>query len=108
MKTSKRKAAGGYHTTTTAIKKHKANVALNSKMRHTETQCCDRVTIGAQNTTDNAGNLPDSEVFSRPEFKVLGVGIAYPQGRQHGVIHVFKPSSTRHRLEHRDEWFSVS
>ena len=54
---------------------------------------------GAQNTIDNAGNLPDSEVFSRPEFKVLDVGIAYPQGRQHGVIHVLNPHIQSRRLK---------
>jgi hypothetical protein len=60
---------------------------------------CATVVPGAQNTTDTAGNLPDSEVFSRPEFKVLGVGIAYPQGRQHGCIHVLNPHIQSLRLK---------
>ena len=46
-------------------------------------RCCDRIRAGAEHTTDNAGNLPDSEVFSRPKFldvalrhvKVLGLGV---------------------------------
>ena len=59
---------------------------------------------GAEHTMYNAGNLPDSEVFLRPLFwwkaalrrlhAGFGTGSAYPQGRQHGVVHVFKPSST--------------
>ena len=60
---------------------------------------CATVLSGAQNTTDNAVDLPESEVFSRPEFKFLGVGIAYPQGRQHGVIHVLNPHIQSRRLK---------
>ena len=37
---------------------------------------------GASHTTSEAVDLPDSEVFSRPKFKVLDVGSAYPQGRR--------------------------
>ena len=67
---------------------------------------CSRIVRGAEHTIGNAGNLPDSEVFSRSEFGHVahgsmhgfGAGSAYPQGRQHGVTHVFKPSSTRHLL----------
>ena len=64
----------------------------------------DRILPGAEHTTEYAGNLPDSEVFSRLEFKDassfgriygFGAGSVYPQGRQHGVFHVTKPSSTR-------------
>lgn len=66
----------------------------------------DKIARGAEHTIGNAGNLPDSEVFSRSEFGHVahgsmhgfGAGSAYPQGRQHGVTHVFKPSSTRHLL----------
>ena len=54
---------------------------------------CASIHSGAEITIDTAGNLPDSEAFSRSEFKVLDVGIAYPQGRQHGCIHVFGPAS---------------
>lgn len=39
------------------------------------------VRAGASNTFV-AASLPVSEVFSRPEFKVLGVGSAYPRGRR--------------------------
>lgn len=70
------------------------------------TALCSRIVRGAEHTIGNAGNLPDSEVFSRSEFGHVahgsmhgfGAGSAYPQGRQHGVTHVFKPSSTRHLL----------
>jgi len=53
---------------------------------------CDTVNPGARHTTRSAGNLPDSEVFSRSEFEAAlmhqvshgyGAGSAYPQGRQH-------------------------
>ena len=66
-----------------------------------------RILLGAIHTTKQAGDLPDSEVFSRSEFKDglsfqgihgYGAGSAYPQGRQHGCVRVFKPSSTRYRL----------
>ena len=40
------------------------------------------VRAGASNTKSEAADLPDSEVFSRPEFQVLGVGSAYPRGRR--------------------------
>jgi hypothetical protein len=60
---------------------------------------------GAQNTIDTAGNLSDNEVFSRPEFKVLGVGIAYPQGRQHGCIHVLNPHTHPERLKSAKDGF---
>ena len=58
---------------------------------------------GAQHTTKQAGNLPDSEVFSRSKFEDglsfqgihgYGAGSAYPQGRQHNLFCVLKPSST--------------
>ena len=53
-------------------------------------------------TVEIAGNLPDSEVFSRPEFgnaalrrlHGFGAGSAHPQGRQHGYLHVTIPSPT--------------
>lgn len=31
------------------------------------------ISLGASNTTDIAGNLPDSEVFSRPDTSVYGL-----------------------------------
>ncbi|MEO6320111.1 MAG: hypothetical protein ABIR56_05575 [Polaromonas sp.] len=99
MNAPKRKAAGGCNTTATAMKNHTANISPGFRKRHTAVNRCDRIHAGAQNTTDTAGNLPDSEVFSRPEFKVLGVGIAYPQGRQHGVIHVLNPHIQSWRLK---------
>ena len=46
---------------------------------------------GAKHTTSEAAALPDSEVFSRPEFMVLGVGNRYPQGRGHRFGGVLKP-----------------
>ena len=47
------------------------------------TTTCATFAKGAEHTIDNAGNLPDSEVFSRPKFldaalrhvKVLGLGL---------------------------------
>jgi hypothetical protein len=58
---------------------------------------------GAINTTKQAGNLPDNEVFSRPEFGNValsrihgfGAGSAYPQGLRHNLFCVDRPSSTR-------------
>jgi hypothetical protein len=37
-------------------------------------QRCATFHLGARHTTDTAGNLPDSEVFSRPNTSVLGLG----------------------------------
>ena len=50
-----------------------------------------KVRPGAEHTKSEAADLPDSEVFSRPEFMVLGVGNRYPQGRGHRFGGVFKP-----------------
>jgi hypothetical protein len=113
-----KKAAGGYQTTTATTSQNAADFIAagarqaSAKARFDAKPCtsidrllyraakgCATVLSGAQNTTDNAGNLPDSEVFSRPEFKVLDVGIAYPQGRQHGVIHVLNPHIQSLRLK---------
>jgi len=91
MNATKRKAAGGLQHHRDGYQKSHSEYITDFKKRHTAANRCAKVLPGAQNTPDNAGNLPDSEVFSRPEFKVLGVGIAYPQGRQHGVIHVLNP-----------------
>ena len=66
-----------------------------------------RILPGAQNTTKQAGNLPDSEVFSRPEFKVLGVGIAYPQGRQHNLFCVLNPHTHPECLKSAKDGFLV-
>ena len=70
----KRKAAGGYHTTTTAITKHTRNIAPGTDKSHTGSKACATLhptpaTLGPvlENTMESAGNLPDSEVFSRPE-----------------------------------------
>ena len=67
----------------------------------------DKIFPGAQNTTKQAGNLPDSEVFSRPEFKVLGVGIAYPQGRQHNLFCVLNPHTHPECLKSAKDGFLV-
>jgi hypothetical protein len=83
MKPPKRKAAGGYHTTTTAFKKSRPNIAPDCKKRHMPLKRCGTVILGAEHTIDTAGNLPDSEVFSRPEFlnvafgrvRFLGLGV---------------------------------
>ena len=81
--------------------RHQHTTNPDSATRHSCIHLARRDTFhsGAQNTIDTAGNLPDSEVFSRPEFKVLDVGIAYPQGRQHGVIHVLNPHIQSLRLK---------
>ena len=41
-------------------------------------QRCATFGPGARHTTSEAADLPDSEVFSRPEFLILAVGRAYP------------------------------
>ena len=123
MTTPTKKAAGGFKTTT-ATATHNATDFIATCTRQTSAKgsfCLkagtgidrqqyravkrrDRILPGASHTTEYAGNLPDSEVFSRPEFKDgsifgcvygFGAGSVYPQGRQHGVFHVTKPSSTR-------------
>ena len=62
-----------------------------------------KVRFGAQHTPKQAANIPDSDVFSRSEFEDglsfqgihgYGAGSAYPQGRQHNLFCVLKPSST--------------
>ena len=68
---------------------------------------CAKVLFGAENTTKQAGNLPDIEVFSRPEFKVLGVGIAYPQGRQHNLFCVLNPHTHPECLKSAKDGFLV-
>ena len=68
---------------------------------------CDSIRSGAQNTKKQAGNLPDSEVFSRPEFKVLGVGIVYPQGRRHNLFCVLNPHTHPECLKSAKDGFSV-
>jgi hypothetical protein len=60
------------------------------------------IPLGAQHTTDTAGNLPDNKVFSRPEFLLkavsrhfhagFGAGSVLTVRRRHGCIHVLKPS----------------
>ena len=83
-----KKAAGGFKTTT-ATATHNATDFIAAGARHASAGAafhafpchgigktgkgaakgCATVLFGASNTIDNAGNLPDSEVFSRPEFK---------------------------------------
>ena len=79
------------------------------------TALCDKIVRGAEHTMKQAGDLPDSEVFSRSEFghaahggmHGFGAGSAHPQGRQHGLFHVFKPSSTRYWLNTGASGFQV-
>lgn len=54
-------------------------------------RCCAKVHTGAEHTKSEAADLPVSEVFSRPEFMVLGVGNHHPQGRGQRFGAVFKP-----------------
>ncbi len=82
-----------------------ATLATVATKKRTCTAAPRRGTVrpGASHTIEVAGNLPDSEVFSRPEFSNaalcrvhgFGAGSAYPQGRQHGYFHVTIPSPTR-------------
>ncbi|WP_157040286.1 hypothetical protein [Polaromonas naphthalenivorans] len=118
-----KKAAGGVKTTTATASHNatdfiaacarpaSARASFNLKpdagigrQKYRAVEGCDTVIPGARHTMEYAGNLPDSEVFSRPEFKDglnfqgiygFGAGSAYPQGRQHGVFHVSIPSPTR-------------
>ena len=63
---------------------------------------CATLQAGAINTTKQAFKLYVNELFSRPEFATTGIpvvhgfgaGSAYPQGRQHNLFCVLKPSST--------------
>ena len=117
-----KKAAGGYHTTTattshnatdfiaTGASKTSAGQAFyafpdqrTDRLQYRVVGPRDTVHAGARHTTKQAGNLPDSEVFSRSEFESVlifqrrdgyGAGSAYPQGRQHNLFCVSKPSST--------------
>jgi hypothetical protein len=52
---------------------------------------CAKVLSGAINTTKQAGDLSDNEVFSCPKFMVLDVGRAYPQGWPHNLFCVDIP-----------------
>ena len=61
------------------------------------------VRAGASHTKSEAADLPDSEVFSRPKFKVLDVGSAYPQGRRQrfGAVttpHIHSVALVRHGM----------
>ena len=123
MATPIKKAAGGFGTTTATASQNATDFIVAGAHQASEgaafrTIACagigrkqyravrhrDSISFGASHTTDNAGNLPDSEVFSRLKFRdglnfqgiySFGAGSVYPQGRQHGVIHVTKPSPTR-------------
>ena len=54
-------------------------------------RCCAKVHPGAKHTKSEAADLPVSEVFSRPEFMVLGVGNHHPRGRGQRFGAVLKP-----------------
>lgn len=104
MKTQKRKAAGGYHTTTTAITKTYPNVAPGCKKRYTVCKCCATFCSTPEllgpvhkNTIKLAGNLPDSEVFSRPKFIGFGRdGLARKVGRTTNFVFLTsRPSFAR-------------
>ena len=76
---------------------------------------CSRIARGAEHTMKQAGSHSDNVAFSRSEFghaahggmHCFGAGSAHPQGRQHGLFHVFKPSSTRHLLNTGASGFQV-
>ena len=89
--TPTKKAAGGFNTTT-ATTTHNATDFIATCARQASAKgyfClkagtgigkagkgaakgCDTIYPGAENTTKQAGNLPDSEVFSRPEHFGFG------------------------------------
>ena len=74
MRTPKRKAVGGYHTTTTTIKNGHVNIAPTHKKRHMALKCCDRIHAGAKDTVIDSGAFTHalSWVFSRPNTLVYG------------------------------------
>jgi len=94
MMTPKRKAAGGFKTTT-ATATHNATDFIAAGARQASAKACfglkpsaginrrqycavrrcDRILLGARHTTKQAGNLSDNEVFSRSEFMVSGLGV---------------------------------
>ena len=100
MMTAIKKAAGGFKTTT-ATATHNATDFIAAGARHASAGAafhafpchgigktgkgaakgCATVLFGASNTIDNAGNLPDSEVFSRPEFGSAGFTHLHGYGR---------------------------
>jgi hypothetical protein len=100
----KRKAAGGCNPTAT-IKKHVSNIAPGCKARHTARRCCatfhptpELLGPVLENTTGIAGNLPDSEVFSRPESFGFGRdGLVRKAGRM--AIPMFSTSRPPVALE---------
>ena len=81
--------------------------AAVDKLENRQAKGCANIHIGAQNTTKQAGNLPDSEVFSRPKFMVLDVGIVYPQGRRHNLFCVLNPHIHPECLKSARDGFSV-
>ncbi|NDP61071.1 hypothetical protein [Polaromonas sp.] len=81
MSAPKRKAVGGYHTTTTAIKIHTANVAPGQKKRYTALKRCATFLASPEllgpvlnNTVIDSGAFTHalSCVFSRPNTLVYG------------------------------------
>jgi hypothetical protein len=77
----KRKAVGGYHTTTTAIKNTHANIASGCKKRHTAPKCCatfcstpELLGLVLKNIVSEHGAFTHalSWVFSRPNTLVSG------------------------------------
>ena len=76
---------------------------INSATNCTLVQRGGKVRAGASHTKSEAADLPDSEVFSRPKFKVLDVGSAYPQGRRQrfGAVttpHIHSAALVRQRM----------
>ena len=66
-----------------------------------------KVRFGAINTTKQAVYLPVRKVFSCPEFKVLDVGRAYPQGWLHNLFCVDIPHVHSAGLSNRRMVLSV-
>jgi hypothetical protein len=91
MATPIKKAAGGFETTTATASQNTTDFIAAGARQASDTAAfrpipchgidrvqyravrrCDRILPGASNTTKQAGNLPDSEVFSRPEHYGFG------------------------------------
>ena len=115
--TPKRKAAGGYHTTTTAIKISARTVAPSCKKRHTVPKCCGTFRAspncgaGAENTVIDSGvyTATLSAVSLRPNFMVLDVRVLSIRKDGSMAESMFSPPSRPSRVpEKHAEWFFQS
>ena len=117
MKTSKRKAVGGHHSTPTAFKNTHANIAPGCKKRYTIRKCCATFHTspicwaGAENTVSDSEvhSATSSAVFSRPKFMVLDVKVLSIRKDGSMAESMFSPPSRSSRVpEKRRGWFFQS